>query len=169
MAKVILSNVDGSQEEYAGRAQSAGATDAGEFVALGTDGKLDPSLFPTGIGQDALTITAGEDLAAGDFVRVDATGNVVKAVATSLATRAQGYVKDAVLSGQPATVFFDDEVSGLAGLTPGARYFLSAATAGAITTTAPVANDEIVQVIGFAINATTLYVDIQEQPLIRKV
>ena len=169
MTKIIKSNADGSQEEYAGKTQSTGAADAGEFPVLDGAGKLDITLFPDGIGEDAISITSGEALAAGDFVRIDATGNVVKAVAAGFATKAQGYVKDAVVSGQPATVFFDDELSGLSGLTPGARYFLSAATAGAIDTVAPTANDQIVQPVGFAISATTLHVDIDEQPLIRKV
>lgn len=44
-----------------------------------------------------------------------------------------------------------------AGLTPGTTYYQSAATPGAITATAPVAVGNIEQVVGWAINATTLW------------
>jgi hypothetical protein len=52
-------------------------------------------------------------------------------------------------------------VKTLSGLTPGASYFLSATTAGLITTTEPDTIGHISLPIGNAINATTLIVDIK--------
>lgn len=45
-------------------------------------------------------------------------------------------------------------LTGLSGLTPGATYYLSAATAGAMTTTAPSATGQVVTRLGKATSAT---------------
>ena len=50
------------------------------------------------------------------------------------------------------------EVAGLSGLTPGENYFLSAATAGAITATEPSVVGQVSLPIGVASSATSLYV-----------
>jgi 3-oxoacyl-[acyl-carrier protein] reductase len=55
---------------------------------------------------------------------------VRKADATAVGKEANGYVLASVTSGDAATVYFDDEITGLTSLTPGARYYLSAASPG---------------------------------------
>ena len=56
-------------------------------------------------------------------------------------------------------------VAGTAALTPGLPYFLSVATAGRITTTAPSAPGEYVVLVGRALSATELDVDIEPSVL----
>lgn len=138
---------------------TAGASDADKLVRLAGDGKLDPSLMPTGLGADVLTVTASENLAAGDFVNIwnDAsTAKVRKADATAAGKEADGFVLDAVTSGQSASVYFEGRNTSLTGLTIGARYYLSASAAGAVTATPPSATGNVVQFLGRASNATSL-------------
>jgi len=163
--KVIELSSTGSQVEYAGKATSAGSGDAGEFIILGSNGKADPSIFPNGIGADAITATAGEALVAGDFVYITGTGTVMKADATTFAKRAMGYVISAVLNAGTATVFFDESNSALSTLTIGSKYFLSA-TAGLATLTAPITAGQFVQCLGVATSTTSLHVNLQE-PILR--
>lgn len=135
--------------------QTAGATDANKLIRTGSDGKLDPSLLPTGVGADALTVIATEDLSAGDFVNIH-TGGVRKADASTPGKEADGFVLDAVLSGQPATVYFEGRNSALTGLTVGERYYLSAVTPGAVTAVAPAAPGTVVQYLGRASTTTSI-------------
>ena len=163
--KLINLNTNGTQVEYSGVTTSAGAGSVGEIPALDSAGKLDATMMPVGFGQDAVTATAAEILAAGDLVYFNGTGGVLKADATAIAKQARGYVTTAVANAAPATVFFDDSNTALSALTPGATYYLSA-TPGVVTTTAPTIAGQIVQEVGFASSATTLRVNIQE-PIIR--
>lgn len=158
--KVIKIATNGTQSEYAGIASSAGAGSSGEFPVLDGSGKLDPTFMPTGIGSDAITATSGEALAAGDFVYISATGTILKADATAPAKAARGYILAAVANGAQATVYFDDNNTAVAGLTPGATYYLSA-TAGGVTTTPPTTAGQIVQELGFASSTTSLHVNIK--------
>lgn len=59
-----------------------------------------------------------------------------------------------------ATVQYSGEVSLFTGLIAGETYFLSDTMEGVITNVAPTALGSIVQVIGYAKDATTLVVDI---------
>lgn len=163
--KLIQLNASGTQQEYAGKNASAGVGDAGEFIIADSTGKLDVSFLPNGVGADAVTLVAGEALAAGDMVYITSGGVVMKADATAIGKAARGYVLTAVSNGANATVYFDESNSAVTGLTPGATYYLSA-TAGALTTTPPTTSGQIVQEIGFATSATNLHVNIQE-PVIR--
>jgi hypothetical protein len=157
--KVIQISSTGAQSEYAGKATSAGSGDAGEFPILDGSGKLDVTFMPAGLGADTTTLVAGEALAAGDFVYVLSGGTVMKADATTFAKRAMGYVTTSVLNAGNATVYFDDNNTGLSGLTPGSTYYLSA-TAGLATTTAPTTSGQYVQELGIATSTTSLHVNI---------
>jgi hypothetical protein len=163
--KVIQIGSTGAQSEYAGKATSAGAGDSGEFPILDGTGKLDPTFFPSGYGPDVTTLVAGEALTAGDFVYILAGGTVMKADATTYAKRAMGYVTASVLNAGNATVYFDDSNTGLSGLTPGSKYYLSA-TSGVATLTAPTTAGQYVQGLGVATSATSLHVNIEE-PILR--
>ena len=152
---IKLNNGRLTEEVVESLAQTTGAADADILVRTGTDGKLDPSLMPAGMGADVLTVTASENLSAGDFVNVHA-GGVRKADAATAGKEADGFVLDAVSSGQPATVYFEGRNTGLTGLTVGARYYLSAATAGAAVTTPPATSGNVVQFLGRASEATSI-------------
>jgi hypothetical protein len=163
--KVIQISSTGATSEYAGKATSAGAGDAGEFPILDGSGKLDITLMPNGVGADSITATAGEALTAGDFVYINGSGGVMKADATTYAKRAMGYVLTSVANAGTATVYFDESNTSLSSLTPGTKYFLSA-TAGQATVTAPTTAGQFVQALGVATSAASLHVNIQE-PILR--
>ncbi|MCS6930560.1 MAG: hypothetical protein NZM43_13815, partial [Saprospiraceae bacterium] len=140
---------------------SAGAGDAGKIPALDTNGKLHVSLLPTGFGTPTYTGTAGEALAAGDFVYIESNGNVRKADASAAnaAKAAVGFVLSAVANGASATVYLEGNNDARSSLTVGALYFLSASSPGGVTTTAPTTAGHLVQALGRAINSTTIAFD----------
>lgn len=153
-----LRNNAGQIEEQAAVQSSAGAGDAGKIVALDAGGHLDTTVMPTGIGADTALVPASEALAAGDLVNLwTDTGavKVRKADATTAGKEAVGFVLAAVESAANATVYFDGSISGLTGLTPGARYYL-ATSAGGVVSTAPSSSGNIVQEVGYALSDTSL-------------
>lgn len=135
---------------------SAGAGDSGKLAALDGSGKLDATMMPTGVGADVATITASENLAAGDFVNIwDSTGaKARKADATTAGKEAHGFVLSAVTSGNPASVYFEGSNTGVSGMTPGLVYLST--TAGVATSTAPSGSGNVVQRIGVATSATAI-------------
>lgn len=135
---------------------SAGAGDSGKVVALDGAGKIDNTMMPVGVGADSTTMTASENLAAGDFVNVwNSTGaKVRKADATVAGKEAHGFVLSAISSAASGTVFFEGTNTGVTGQTPGLVFL--ATTAGTATATAPSAAGNVVQRIGFAISATAI-------------
>lgn len=102
-------------------------------------------------------LLAGEALAAGDACYIKSDGLVWKATgaAANAAAKVDGFAAMAAASGEAVTLVFDVNLRYGSGLTPGARYYLSGATAGALADasstggTAPVA---------FAIDATRIRV-----------
>ena len=137
---------------------SAGAGDSGKFAKLDSNGKFDISTMPSGIGAETISVTTSEALAAGDLVNLwNSSGlKARKADATSAGKEAHGFVLSAVSSGQTATVYPEEaQLSGLTGLTVGARQFL-ATTAGTRTETAPSTSGNVVQEVGVAISTTTI-------------
>lgn len=141
---------------------SAGAGDAGKIPSLDGSGKLDLSFMPSGVGGDTRTVTAGETLTAGNLIYMSSTPEAFKADANSEAKEAIGFVLSGITAAASGTAYFGSGIiSGLSSLTPGARYYLSAATPGAITTTKPSGSGDIIQQIGFALSATELYFEPQ--------
>jgi hypothetical protein len=139
-------------------AASAGAADAGKIVKLDVGGKLDPTTMPAGVGAETRVIVASEALAAGDLVNIhsSAGAKVRKADGTSAGKEAHGFVLGAVANGANATVYPEENViSGLSGLTPGARMFLGT-TAGQAVAVAPSVAGQVVQEIGVALSATEI-------------
>lgn len=139
---------------------SAGAGDAGKLPSLDSTGRLDTSFMPSGVAAETKSAVASEALSAGDMVNLwnDAgTIKARKADASGGATkRANGFVLAGVSSGATATVYLGGINTQRTGLTPGAMYFLSGSTAGAVTTTAPSTATHIIQIIGDALSATEL-------------
>ena len=158
MADRYIALQNGRLVSKAATTASTGAAEAGRVVALDSNGKLSATLFPTGIGDDVLSIVASEGLAAGAVVNVwdDAgTPKVRNADATVAGKEANGFVLAAFTAGQAASVYSDGTITGLTGLTPGARYYLSM-TPGQITTAPPSAAGNVVQYLGTTHTATSL-------------
>lgn len=156
--KIVATNTSGVIDD-----SLMGAATSGSNVVLktGVDGRVDNSVLPVGIGADVTNATANETLSANDLVNFASDGGVRKADASN-GRFAQGFVKSAVSSGATAAVYKEGAISGLSGLTPGARYFLSATVPGGISATAPTTVGHLWQPVGDAVSATEL--DFEKQP-----
>lgn len=156
-ANKYLALASGIIKEVVATIVSAGVANANQIVALGSNGLLDLSVMPVGIGPDTATITASENLAAGAIVNLwnnTGTTNARNADNTVAGKEAWGFVLAAVTSGQNALVYFGGEITGLSGLTPASTYFLG--TTGAATSTSPSTTGNISQSVGIAESATEL-------------
>jgi len=100
----------------------------------------------------------------GQAVYLKSNGAVDLAKANAAGTsRAIGIVFDASISAAASgSIATDGVVVGLSGLTAGSVYYLSEATAGLLTTTAPSTAGQFVQKIGTALSTTSILVDIEE-------
>jgi hypothetical protein len=100
-------------------------------------------------------LLAGEDLAAFDACYIKSDGKVWRATgaAANAAAKVRGYAAEACKSGEAVTLFFDIVARYGAGLTPGADYYLSGATAGAL---ADAASTGGTAPIGYAVDATRI-------------
>lgn len=160
-----IANNSGKLKEVAATQSSTGVSDANKIVALGTDGLLDVSLMPAGVGAEIVVAPSSENLTAGDFVNLyNNTGaiNVRKADATTNAKPADGFVLAGVTSPANATVYLiSAKNTAVTGLTIGSEYFLST-TPGAITSTAPSTAGNIVQRLGKAKSATEFIFENQD-------
>jgi len=158
MAK-YLALLAGAMKEVVGLVTSAGAADADKIVQTGSNGRLDTSVMPTGLGADTEQMPASEALAAGDLVHTWPNAGVTnarKADASATGKRARGFVLSAVASGATATVYFEGRNDQLTGLTPGSDLYLSPTTPGRPTAIVPTGTGQVVQPIGVAISATTM-------------
>ncbi len=162
-AKKFLRNVAGKITEIVATVISTGAANDGDIPALDSTGRLDVSVLPVGVGPDVKVVLASEALVAGDYVNIYNNGGTpnVRKADNSNSREAHGFVKTAVSNGANATVYFEGPNDALSSLTVGARYFLN--TAGAVTTTAPSAPAaQISQLVGIAVDATTINTDIDD-------
>lgn len=106
--------------------------------------------------------TAAATIAASEVVYISAADNVNLAQANADATAAAiGVANTASTATNPVEVCSEGLISGFTGLTAGSRYFLSDATAGAVTTTAPTSGGSTVIQVGFAKNATDMHLQFQ--------
>lgn len=157
-ASKFLALVGGRIREVIATVTSGGVVDDGKIVALGSDGRLDSSVLPVGVGIETKSIQASENLGAGNLVNIWNSGGgefrVRKADATAAGKEAQGFVLSSVTSGQTAQVYLEGTVTGLSGLTPG-RYYLST-TPGEITQTPPSNSNNVVQYVGNAVSSSEL-------------
>ena len=158
MVEKYIKLVSGVPTESEATVQSTGATEAGKIIAADSNGKLDESWLPTGIGADVAVVAASENLGAGDLVNVyddSGTPKARKADASTAGKHAHGFVLDSVSSGANATVYFEGTIIGLTNVTAGDLY-LSATTAGTFTATPPTGTGKVVQRIGVGTTSTTL-------------
>jgi hypothetical protein len=131
---------------------------ANKIAKLDASGRLDSTVLPVGVGADTTALVASEALSAGDLVNVwnnAGTANVRKADGSVSGKEAHGFVLTAFASAASATVYFEGTNTQCTGLTPG-RQFLSATTAGKSVSAAPTTSGQSVQVVGFALSATSL-------------
>jgi hypothetical protein len=157
-AQKYLNRVSGRNKQIAATITSAGAADDGKLVGLDATGRIDGSMMPVGLAADTKSIIASEALAAGNLVSLfDNAGvtNVRKADATVEGKECDGFVLSSVSAAAAALVYFEGRITGLSGLTLGARYYLSI-TAGAITATPVSASGNVDQYVGKAVSATEL-------------
>ena len=164
MADKPIQLVNGKLTQVEGTVVSVGAGNAGDIPALDSNGKLDVSVLPTGVGPNVKVILASENIGAGKYVNIfDNAGTPNARLADNSNSReAHGFVKDAVTSGNNATIYFEGTNDDLSGLTPGSRQFL--ATAGGVTATPPTfgGGAQISQLVGTAISATEIDTDIDD-------
>jgi hypothetical protein len=93
----------------------------------------------------------------GDVLYLSGT-TYTKAIATSAAAAEVVGVVSKVVDINTFELTLSGEVTGLTGLTAGEVYFLSAATAGLLTTTEPTVIGQVSVPVGVASSATTMYV-----------
>ena len=113
---------------------------------------------------DIITATNGDATphAIGDVVYISAASTVKKAKADAAGTKdAIAIAAAAITNATSGPYQTDGIVSGLTGLTAGAVYYLSAGTAGVMTTTAPSTVGQYVVRLGIALSATELELTIQ--------
>jgi hypothetical protein len=153
MAEKFIQLVSGELTENEGLQSSAGASDAGKIPALDGTGRFSETMMPVGIGVESKSMVASENLSASDLVNIwnDSGTQKARKADASNNRRAHGYVLEAVTSGQSATVRFEQSITGLSGLTPGATQFLG--VSGAMTATPPSTATHISQQIGVAVTA----------------
>ena len=106
--------------------------------------------------QQIAGLLAGEAIAAGDACYIRTDGKIWKSVGTAAnaAAKVDGFAAEVCAVNEAVTLFHDVNFRYGAGLTPGARYFVSA-TAGALDDAATVGGTGSV---GFAIDATRIRV-----------
>ena len=164
-AKRFLGLVSGRIKQLAAVVTSAGGANDGDLVALDAAGKLDASVLPAGFGQNSVSAVASEALAAGDLINLYNNAGVInarKTDGTAEGKECHGFVRAAVANSASATVFTSGNIlSGLSGLTPGARQYV-ATTAGARTETPPAVAGNVVQMIGVAVSATSIAFEPEE-------
>lgn len=110
--------------------------------------------------------TLGGSASVGDVVYEASAGTVIKANAAAVATaKAIGIIisigtggATSGASGDPCDVVLWGPVTGFSSLTPGARAYVSAATAGKLATAAPAATDAVTWLFGHNYDATTVMV-----------
>jgi hypothetical protein len=102
-------------------------------------------------------LLAGEAVAAGDACYIKSDGKVWRSTgaAANAAAQVDGFAAEAAASGEAVTLYHDVNFRYGAGLTPGARYYLSGATAGAL---ADAASTGGTGAIAFAVDATRVRV-----------
>lgn len=153
-----VNTATGRVEEAAAINASAGAGDANKIAKLDAAGKFDATLMPAGFGADSKAgVIASEAIPAGSLVDVYNNGGVLtmrKADATAAGKEADGFVIGAVANGGTGTVYFEGTITGLTGLTPGARCYVPVGATGVPTHTVPAATGNVLQFVGIALSAT---------------
>lgn len=107
--------------------------------------------------QTTSGLLAGEAIAAGDLCYIKSDGKIWKSTgaAANAAAEVIGIAAQAASSGSPVTLFHDVTFHYGAGMTPGAKIYLSGATAGALADAASTGGSNA---IGYVVDATRVHV-----------
>ena len=133
---------------------------SGGYQQLQSGDTLDASVTETEV-QVWTNDDAGNHVI-GDVVYIDAADGVKKAKAdASGTTKAIAFATATISNGTTGAYKTSGTLAGLTGLTAGATYYLSAATAGAMTATAPSTLGQYVVRLGIAVSTTEFYIDIE--------
>jgi hypothetical protein len=155
-----FANIDiNAQFKIGGVATSANVTSANlNTLTAGSTSNADSLHTHAG---SALSMTAGTGgIAQYDAVKISGNDTVLKAQADALANAAViGFSEAAIAESSAGNISLNGAVieGVLSGATAGAKYYLSAATAGAISTTVPTGSGEVILQVGYAKNATDLF------------
>jgi hypothetical protein len=136
---------------------SAGAGDVGKIPKADSSGKLDKSWMPPGITADTREIPTSENLSAGNLVNIfndSGTSKVRKTDATTAGKDVWGFVLESYTHPTTATVYFEGNNTAVTGLTPGKQYLST--TPGQCSVDAPTGDGNVVQIVGFATDATSM-------------
>ena len=114
---------------------------------------------------EILSLVNGEAgaITVGQAVYISGSDTVKKAKADASGTSdVTGFVVDTTIaSSASGSIQTGGTLTGLSGLTAGSRYYLSAATAGAITTTPPSGSGQFIVPVGFAVNTTDILIEFE--------
>lgn len=119
-----------------------------------------PTFIPFRVGFNAITF---EDVSQGDALYMRSSdGKVGKAIASGTADQAYvaGFADTTQATGETVRVLVTG-IEAMTGLDPGELYFLSAASAGAITTTAPFTAGNYVSRVGEATSNSELSIQLE--------
>jgi len=139
----------------------------GQVLETNGAGQLSWATPSGGGGSSEITVTAGENLAAGDAIYIsvgNANGDTGRTQGSAYKLDATndermefvGFTTAAILAAATGTVSVAGEVTGLSGLTIGEPFWASITTPGAVQVLAPIATDMIwIIQLGVATSATT--------------
>ena len=160
--QIFLTVVNGLKVMARAVQTSSGASSAGNIVALGSNGLIDPTMMSaTAIGT-TLTATATAAMSAGMVGHYYYTGgllNVKPADNTSMGSEANCFVNAGFANGATGTIILSGMDTALSGLTD-APYFLGAA--GAVTQTPPTTPGYNNQYLGRPTSATSMEMNFVE-------
>jgi hypothetical protein len=151
--------VDTSGNAYINGNITVGGTVDGRDIAA--DGSALDALIaapPASAGVSENIAQAAHGLAVGDVVRLSGAGTYAKAQADSAANAEVIGVVSAVEDVDNFTVLVAGKISGLSGLTANTVYFLSAGTAGALTSTQPSSTGEVSKPVLISDSTTSGYI-----------
>lgn len=155
MAQTFMGRVAGVIKNLPFLQVSAGASSAGQPVALNSSGLIDTTMLPpSSSGQVQRSDTAAQAISAGQLINFGPSG--VRPADSTSGYPADGYSPNAVASGGTGTFNLIGVISGLSGLTKGTDYFLGANGAPILAASLPTAAGTIVQRIGKALSATEI-------------
>lgn len=140
---------------------AGGEANANTIPQLSASGRWTADMMPEGLAAETKVMPASEGLAAGDVVNVYSDAGTLKcrkadASAANAGKACKGFVLAAVTQDEDATVYYEGNITGLSGLTPGADYYLSATSPGGVTTTPTLTVGYVIQYIGQAQSATEM-------------